>query len=86
MTTTRAHDAVVYVEGDIPPEMTIREWRRQRTAARVRSPRRLASAVRGVMAGVGRAVAQPRVARIRARGSRYAAARSAAPSTLKAAP
>ena len=88
--TERVLRDVVDVESDIPPGMTIREWRRQRTAARPRSARRLANAARGLVAGadrvVARALARSRVARVRARGARYAAARSAAPSTLKVAP
>jgi hypothetical protein len=34
MTTTSAGDDVVYIDSDIPPVMTIHEWRRQRQLGR----------------------------------------------------
>jgi hypothetical protein len=77
--TERLLRDVVDVESDIPPGMTIRDWRRQRTGAPARPARGLASTARRAVVGSGRAVARafarPRVARVRARGSRHAAAR-----------
>ena len=77
-----------YVECDIPPGMTIAEWRAQRAAerpamARQRpiavARRRLRQAADWIRHAGARALAGPRIARIRVPGSRHRAPRPAAP-------
>ena len=83
MTESRRPRDFVYVHSDIPPGMTIREWRAQRPANRPASdrPLRLACgiAVRAAVAAAWRAVARalgrPRIARVRAHGGRHRAPR-----------
>jgi hypothetical protein len=80
-----SHD-FVYVYTDIPAGMTIRAWRAQRAAGRpapTRRPllaavrRRLHSATR--RKATARALARPRIARVRVHGGRRRAPRRAAP-------
>ena len=77
----------VYVHTDIPEGMTIREWRAQRAASRpatnrrsrrVRVRRVRAAAIAMWRAGA-RALAGPRIARVRVHGGRHRAPRPAAP-------
>jgi hypothetical protein len=59
MTTTAARDDVLYVDSDIPPGMTIDDWRRQRHVARAASHRwrpRGRSAARAAVAQARRVV------------------------------
>ena len=78
----------VYVHTDIPEGMTIRQWRAQRAASRpaasgwslrVRARRMRESAI-GVWRAGARALAAPRIARVRVRvRPRHRAPRPAAP-------
>ena len=79
-----------YVECDIPPGMTIAEWRAQRAAERpaVTRQRPIAAARKRLRDAAGwirdagtRALAGPRIARIRVPGRRHRAPRPAAPSS-----
>ena len=87
MTGSPDSRVLVYVHTDIPPGMTIGEWRarcaanrptRRRASLRVCGGR-ATEAVFGVWRAVARALARPRMARVRARGSRGRAPRPAAP-------
>jgi len=63
MTAVGTSDGMVYVDSDIPPGMTIHEWRRQRWTARTTSRhRRLASLAFGLVAGAWQAVPRPGLA------------------------
>jgi len=87
MTAPRDPRDFVYVHSDIPPGMTIRDWRARRAANRPTShrPLRLAcgvavsAAVAGASRAVARALGRPRIARVRAHGGRHRARRPAAP-------
>ena len=80
-----------YVECDIPPGMTIAEWRAQRAAERptatrqrpiTAARRRLREAAHWRMRDAGtRALAAPRIARVRVPGGRHRAPRPAEPSS-----
>jgi len=79
-----------YVECDIAPGMTIAEWRAQRAADRravtrqrpiVAARRRLREAADWIRCAAARALAGPRIARVRVRGGRHRAPRPAAPSS-----
>ena len=79
-----------YVECDIPPGLTIAEWRAQRAAERpaVTKQRpidvalgRLRKAAHWTRHAGTRALAAPRIARIRVPGSRHRAPRPAEPSS-----
>ena len=79
-----------YVECDIPPGMTIAEWRAQRAADRpamtrqrpiVAARRRLRDAADWIRDAGARALAGPRIARVRVPGNRHRAPRPAAPSS-----
>jgi len=82
---TGSHD-FVYVHADIPAGMTVREWRAERAASRsapTRPPllaavRRLEPATR-MWHARSRALAGPRIARVRVRDGRRRAPRPAAP-------
>ena len=65
----RPHD-FAYIQTDIPPGMTIREWRADRASST--PPRRS-------WHRVARALARHRIARVRVRGGRHRAPRPAAP-------
>jgi hypothetical protein len=72
----------LYVHSDIPEGMTIREWLAQRAASRPTRHRwRFAAraSVVTVWRAAARALAWPRMARVRARGGRHRAPRRAAP-------
>ena len=83
MTESRGQPDFVYVHSNIPPAMTIREWRAQGAAYRSASDRPLllacGIAVRAAVAAAWRAVARalgrPRFARVCARGGRHRAPR-----------
>ena len=90
MSQEAASHSFAYVECDIPPGMTIAEWRAQRAAERpvvarqrpiVVARRRLREAARWVRRAGTRALAGPRIARIRVPGGRHRAPRPAAPSS-----
>ena len=89
MTDSRGPHDFVYVHSDIPPGMTIREWRAQRAANRAASDRRLLlpcridvrAAVTAAWRAVARALGRPRIARVRAHGGRHRAPRPATPPT-----
>jgi hypothetical protein len=79
-----------YVECDIPPGMTIAEWRAHRVAERpamtrqrpmIVARRRLREAAHWIRDAGTRALAGQRIARIRVRGGRHRALRPAAPSS-----
>ena len=86
-----SHD-FVYVDTDIPAGMTIREWRTQRAASRLSPTRRplLRAARRGLDSAArmwhatARALARPRIARVRVREGRRRAPRPTAPPTRRA--
>jgi hypothetical protein len=80
-----SHD-FLYVHTEIPAGMTIREWRAQRAASRAAATRRSRLAATGVGGSVvrlwrtvARALARPRIARVRAAGGRHRPPRAAAP-------
>lgn len=83
---SRSHD-FAYVECDIPPGVTIAQWRAQRAAERPPSGRRAIAAARRRLChaadwiwGAGaRALAGPRIARVRVRSGRHRAPRPAEP-------
>lgn len=70
-----------YVECDIPPGFTIAEWRAQRAAERRPATRQrpIAEARIWMRRAVSRALAGPRIARVRVRSGRRRAPRPAAP-------
>jgi hypothetical protein len=79
-----------YVECDIPPGMTIAQWRAQRAAERpamtrprpmIVARRRLREAADWIRDAGTRALAGPRIARVRVPGGRHRAPRPAAPSS-----
>ena len=79
-----------YVECDIPPGLTIAEWRAQRAAERpavtrqrpiAAARKRLRDAADWIRDAGTRALAGPRIARIRVPGGRHRAPRPAAPSS-----
>ena len=79
-----------YVECDIPPGMTIAQWRAQRAAQRpavtkqrpmVVARRRLRQTADWIRDAGSRALAGPRIARVRVPGGRHRAPRPAAPSS-----
>ena len=90
MSHDRDAHSFAYVECDIPPGMTIAEWRAQRAAERaavtrqrpvVAARRRLREAAHWVRRAGTRALAGPRIARVRVPGGRHRAPRPAAPSS-----
>ncbi len=79
-----------YVECDIPPGMTIAEWRAQRAAERpavtkqrpiAAARRRLRKAAHRIRHSGTRALLRPRIARVRVPSGRHRAPRPAAPSS-----
>jgi hypothetical protein len=90
MVDERDSHSFAYVECDIPPGLTIAEWRAQRAAERPAVTRQrpitvarrgLRGAARGVRRAGTRALAGSRIARIRVPGSRHRAPRPAEPSS-----
>ena len=78
-----------YVECDIPPGMTIAQWRAQRAAERPTATRPPTALARGrlrqtadwIRHAGARALAGPRIARVRVSGGRHRAPRPVAPSS-----
>jgi hypothetical protein len=79
-----------YVECDIPPGLTIAEWRAQRAVERAAvtrqrpigvARRRLREAAQWMRDAGTRALLRPRIARVRVPGGRHRAPRPAAPSS-----
>ena len=90
MTREADSHSFAYVECDIPPGMTIAEWRAQRAAERPAAPRqpptalarrRLRQAADWIRHAGTRALAGPRIARVRVPAGRHRASRPAAPSS-----
>ena len=87
MTDLRGSHDFVYVHTDIPAGMTIREWRAQRAASRSATNRRAVFAAgrrvvrlaTGMWRAAARALARPRIARVRVLGGRHRAPRAAVP-------
>jgi hypothetical protein len=72
MTERRTSRDFLYVHTDIPAGMTIRAWRAERVAADPAGARRS-------WVGMARALARPRIARVRVPSGRRRAPRPAAP-------
>ena len=87
MTESRGSRDFVYVHSDIPAGMTIREWRAAARGEPAGAGPAAAPGLRHVSRAaavaawraVARALARPRIARVRAHGGRHRAPRPAAP-------